>query len=254
MEVYKSDVFAKFKDHECMIANKFNKPLQIVRSDGGREYISHSMEEYKKSLGIKHEKSTPATQAQNGRIERENRTIIECATTMMIRKNVTKKLWGEAVNCAVFLLNRVLPPTSNKDKTPYELWVGRKPNVSKLRIFGSPAYKLILNQYTKKLDNRSEPVTFVGYEGDSNNYRVYSQAKNTVSVSKYVTFNENSISSANDQKVSEENDIWTTFPVSGQSVAPVNAPVNMMSMALLSMTNSTIQLFLMHLRTPMTLV
>ena len=139
---HKSDIFEKFEEHECMFANKFNRPLKIIRSDGGGEYISNDIARYLKYTGIIHKYSAPYTQAQNGRIDRENRTIIECARTMMIAKGVQKNLWGEAVSCAVYLLNRALPSTSNKKKTPYELWKGRKPNISKLRIFGSDTYKI----------------------------------------------------------------------------------------------------------------
>jgi hypothetical protein len=43
--------------------------------------------------------------------------------------------WGEAVNCAVYLLNRTVSKSTG-DRTPYELWTSSKPNVSHLKVFG----------------------------------------------------------------------------------------------------------------------
>jgi len=45
---------------------------------------------------------------------------IEMVRAMLIKANVLKDLWAEAINTNVFLCNRCLPKT-NDGKTPYEL-------------------------------------------------------------------------------------------------------------------------------------
>lgn len=75
-------------------------------------------------------------------------------------------------------------------KTPYELWVGKKPNLQHLRIFGSEAYMHVPKQLTTKLDVRARRVLLVGYEGQSSNYRVYDPLSKKVTVSRDVVFNE----------------------------------------------------------------
>ncbi|GFW15505.1 integrase catalytic domain-containing protein [Trichonephila clavipes] len=62
----------------------------------------------------------PYTPQQNGAAERENRTIVECARSIIYAANLPLKLWAEAVNTSVYVLNRT-GPTSVKDKSPYEL-------------------------------------------------------------------------------------------------------------------------------------
>lgn len=104
---HKSDVFDKFKEYERAIANKFGATLKVLRSDNGREYCNSNLQEYMKEKGIKFEPTAPYTPEQNGKAERSNRTINECARTMLLASGLPRRLWAEAANCAVYLLNRV---------------------------------------------------------------------------------------------------------------------------------------------------
>lgn len=184
----KSEVFEKFKAFEKYIANKFGRPLKILRSDNGREFCNKDMSKYLESRGIAHETTAPYTPQQNGKAERENRTIVESARTMLHAKNLPLILWAEAVNCAVYVLNRTV--LAANEVTPYEEWVGKPPNLKHLRIFGSTAYVNIPKQFTKKFDARAKKVIFVGYKDNSPNYRVYDPVTHKVSEARDVVFNE----------------------------------------------------------------
>lgn len=83
-------------------------------------------------------------------------------------------MWGEAIRVAAYLLNR--SPTED-GLTPYERWMGRKPNLSNLQIFGSEAHSRILGNL-KKLENRSEKYIFVGY--GLNGYRLWDETKRKI--------------------------------------------------------------------------
>lgn len=51
---------------------------------------------------------------------------------------ITKKFWSEAIVTACYLQN--LLPTALNERTPYELWYGKKPSYSKAStVFGSVA-------------------------------------------------------------------------------------------------------------------
>jgi hypothetical protein len=54
---------------------------------------------------------------------------------MMKVKKMPAEFWSEAVTTAMFILNR-MPTKAVKGKTPFEVWRGRKPNVSFIRMFG----------------------------------------------------------------------------------------------------------------------
>lgn len=52
---------------------------------------------------IQHQTSVAYTPEQNGRAEREIRTIVETARTMILENNFNKRLWAEALNTGVFV-------------------------------------------------------------------------------------------------------------------------------------------------------
>ena len=69
-------------------------------------------------------------------MEKKNRVIQEMARVMLNNKSMAKSFWGEAVNTACHILNRVYFRPDTK-KIPYELWRGKKPVVKYFRIFGN---------------------------------------------------------------------------------------------------------------------
>jgi transposase InsO family protein len=113
-----------------------NCQIMRIRSDHGREFKNFKFEEFCLSYGIKQEFSSPITPQQNGVVERQNRVTQEMARVMIHSKNLAQHFWGEAVNTARHIINRVyLRPKTNK--TPYEIWRGKKPTVKYFRTFGS---------------------------------------------------------------------------------------------------------------------
>ncbi|GJY47978.1 ribonuclease H-like domain-containing protein [Tanacetum coccineum] len=77
------------------------------------------------------------TPQQNGVAERKNRTLIKAARTMLAYSKLPTTFWAEAVNTACYVQNRVLVIKSH-NKTPYELFLGRKPALSFMSPFGCP--------------------------------------------------------------------------------------------------------------------
>lgn len=125
---YKSETFEKFKEFENLVFNKFGTRIKTVRADNGTEFCNKAMKDYFSRRGITLETSAPYTHEQNGRSEREMRTIVECARTMLLAKNMPTRLWAEAVNTAVYILNRCISSQSC-NITSFELWYNRKPNL-----------------------------------------------------------------------------------------------------------------------------
>ena len=64
----------------------------------------------------------------NGVVERRNRTLKDMVRSMICHSNLPELLQGEALKTAAYILNRV--STKAAAKTPYELWVGRKPSLN----------------------------------------------------------------------------------------------------------------------------
>ena len=62
---------------------------------------------------------------------------------------------------------------STRDKTPWELFYNKKPDVSDIRIFGAKAYALVPKELRRKLDSHPEFGRFVGYEAHKKACRIY---------------------------------------------------------------------------------
>jgi hypothetical protein len=91
---------------------------------------------------------------------------------------------------AVHLLNRA-PTKALSGKTPFEAYHGRKPAVHYLRTFGCVAHVKTVRPHQKKLDDRSAPMVFIGYEPGAKAYRVYDPVAQRVHVTRDIIFDEN---------------------------------------------------------------
>jgi hypothetical protein len=84
---------------------------------------------YCKDHGIVQQFTVPHTPQQNRIAERKNRTLVECAQSMMKGKNLSNDFWVEAISTVVYLKNRI--PTRCLDhKTPFEALYDSKPAVN----------------------------------------------------------------------------------------------------------------------------
>ncbi|KAL4386829.1 hypothetical protein GQ457_09G016700 [Hibiscus cannabinus] len=76
-----------------------------------------------------------------------------------------------------FTLNRV--PSKSVQKTPHEMWIGKHPNMSFMRVWGCQAY--VKHQMSTKLEPKSQKCTFVGYPKETKGYYFYNKNKEFVS-------------------------------------------------------------------------
>jgi transposase InsO family protein len=155
-----------------MVENFTGLKVKTLRTDNGGEYVSNDFSKYCVNKGILHQYSNPYTPEQNGVSERLNRKLMESAKSMIFHANMPINFWAEAVNTAVYLHNRS-PTTSLNMKTPYELWFGKKPDVSNLKVFGSVCFIHIPSNLRRKLDPRSRKAVFIGYPLDTKGYKLY---------------------------------------------------------------------------------
>ena len=86
--------------------------------------------------------------------------------------NLPSFLWAEAMNTAVYVINRT-GPTRIGNKTPYELWHGKESNIDHLKIFGTECFVHIPQEKRMKLDKKNVLGYLVGYHEDCKGYRVY---------------------------------------------------------------------------------
>ena len=119
------------------------------------DFLGHISQQYLGENGILSQYTPPGTPQHNGVSEKRNRTLLDMVRSMMGLASLPISFWRYALESACYLLNRV--PSKSVIKTPYEIWTGRKPVLSHLRIWRCPAY------VTDKLGPRSDKCSFIGY-------------------------------------------------------------------------------------------
>ena len=87
----------------------------------------------------------------------------------------------------VYILNRC-PIKSIWNKTPQEVWTGRKPSVSPLRVFRNIAHAHVLDQKRTKLDDKSANFIFINYNACTKDYKLYDPNNKKIHISRYVEF------------------------------------------------------------------
>ena len=84
----KLEAFQKFNWYLARVEKETWKKLKCLRSDNGGEFISNKFNEFYIEKGIKRQVSAPGTLEQNVIAKRINRSIMDCARTLMIENNV----------------------------------------------------------------------------------------------------------------------------------------------------------------------
>ncbi|GJZ48028.1 putative ribonuclease H-like domain-containing protein [Tanacetum coccineum] len=172
------------------IENQINHKVKIIRCDNETEFKNSEMNQFCKMKGIKREFSVARTPQQNGVAERKNKTLIEAARTMLADSLLPTTFWAEAINTACYVQNRVLI-TKPHNKTPYELLIGRSPNLDFMRPFGCPVTILNTLDHLGKFEGKADEGFLVGYSVNSKAFRVFNTRTKKVEENLHIKFLEN---------------------------------------------------------------
>jgi hypothetical protein len=98
-------------------------------------------------------------------------------------------LWEEAAMTVVYVQNR-LSHSALGLKTLEEMFIGKKPEVRHLKIFGCPVFIHIPKEKRHKLDSSEKKGIFVGYCEVSKAFRIYIPGHRHIEISRDLTFDE----------------------------------------------------------------
>ncbi|GKD07750.1 ribonuclease H-like domain-containing protein [Tanacetum coccineum] len=138
----------------------------------------------------KQHRASSRTPQQNGVAKRKNRTLIEAARTMLVDSKLPTTFWAKAVNIACHVQNRILV-TKAHNKTPYELFLGRKPALSFMRPFRCHVTILNTIDHLGMFDGKADEGFFVRYSINSKAFRVFNSRTRIVEENLHVQFSEN---------------------------------------------------------------
>ena len=89
--------------------------------------------------------------------ERRWQTVGNVARCLLKQANLPNSFWVRAVDVAFYLTNRCLSCSLPPNKTPFELFYGRKPDLSNLKVFGCSAFRFLeigVKNWTLKLSEK----------------------------------------------------------------------------------------------------
>ncbi|GKE24476.1 retrovirus-related pol polyprotein from transposon TNT 1-94, partial [Tanacetum coccineum] len=172
-----------------LVQRGLHAQVRTVRTDKGIEFLNKTLHAYLVQEGIEHQTSTARTVEQNGVVERQNRTLVEAARTMLSAAKVPLFFWAEAIATACFTQNRslIIP---RHEKTPYHIINGQKPSVKFFHIFGSLCYIVRIGENLDKMKEKGDACIFIWYSTQSRAYRVYNKRTRVIVESIHVNFNE----------------------------------------------------------------
>ena len=144
----------------------------MFRCDGGKEFACEEVCRVLINRGITLLLFAPYASEENRVAERENRTVVELTWSLLSVSRLTKLMWAQACESAVYVLNHT-GKTPVIVKSPMEMWNGHAmKNLYHTRAFGTECHVYILKQFQNIFDK----IVFgrmVGYLNDKGRYQVY---------------------------------------------------------------------------------
>ncbi|CAI7804166.1 unnamed protein product [Closterium sp. NIES-53] len=162
--------------------------VKRIRTDRGGEFLGAEMTAWLKKQGIQRELATAYSPQSNGVAERANRTIQETARALLIESGVGNSMWPHAVRHATVARNRVLTKVGNESWVPLERWLGRKPPVDMLRVFGCMAVAHVPKKYRSKLGASAIWCVHLGLAAESKGWLLWEPSKGVLFDSMDVKF------------------------------------------------------------------
>ncbi|KAJ9552907.1 hypothetical protein OSB04_016952 [Centaurea solstitialis] len=139
--------------------------IRVIISDNVTEFKNVVIEDYLASVGITHNFSARRTPLQNGVVERNNRTLVEAARTMLNASGLPLSFWAEAVSTACYTQNRSLI-VKCFEKTPHQLMYNKSVIRVKPFSFLNPTRNLKLSllhlSLQKSPNSRKQQVRVFG--------------------------------------------------------------------------------------------
>ena len=185
----KSDALSAFKQYKASAEKQTGKPLLCSRDDKGGEFISKEFNDFCANEGIRRQHTEPNEPHQNGVAERANRDIAAGATALLIQAKLPPSFWNFAVAAYIHTSNRT-PTSALGGITPYQVYKGKKPDVSYFRVFGCLAYVLIRKEKRKALQPHSKACIFIGYPEGVKAWQFWDPVEKKVIISSHAVFDE----------------------------------------------------------------
>ena len=157
------DVGGKLVDILKNWSNIHGRQLKEFRSDGGGQFLNSYVLDYLKSVGATSKPSPAYVQALNGIAEGNVGPLKNMARCLLLTAHLGPEMQSYALQHAVYISNFPIHPFTQK--SPYEQWHRRKPDLSRLKPFGCLVVVHEPKALRGKLGNKGALGLYLGVYG-----------------------------------------------------------------------------------------
>ena len=183
----KDQTLPTFKQFKLQVENQFDARIKCMQSDNGGEFRCFMT--FLHQSGILHRFSCPYNSAQNGRVEKKHRHVVETGLALLAHASLPMPFWQYAFQTTTFLINR-MPSQVLNHASPYFTLFHKEPDYRFLKVFGCLCYPFIHPYNNHKLQYRSVQCTFLGYSFNHKGYLCLDSATGRVYTTPHVVFDE----------------------------------------------------------------
>ena len=162
----------------------------VIRCDQGGELARSAS--FRTTMLEKHlyavEPTSADSPSQNAGAEKWNDTLAVTARALLYGAALPAKYWSAALTHAAYLHNRRVH--RGIKCTPFEKWYGRRPDLRRLRVFGSRVCVKRTGLRRAKLDQHAYNGIFIGYSATDANVRYIDVHSGIVKTSHHAVFDE----------------------------------------------------------------
>ena len=165
--------------------------IRTIRTDQGGELARSS--EFQQAIteaGYSIEITGSDNSAQNGVAERPHQTLANMVRAGIENAGLHVKYWSDALLHAVYIKNRLPHQHFQYKQTPYEKLTGLKPDLRKLRVFGSRLVARKPGRRSPKISKHSYTGIFLRYAKTMNNLVYLDTTTKKIKTTTYGAFDE----------------------------------------------------------------
>eukprot|EP00833_Pecoramyces_ruminatium_P004771 jgi/Orpsp1_1/1178803/evm.model.c7180000066800.1 len=151
------------------ITNRFDCNIKYFRTDNGLEFKNKKIENFCLNHGITKLYSPPYNPQNNGKVERFNQTLVQCAKTLLSWSRLDIKFWDYAINYANYLYN-LNPHKGIGNAIPNEVFFNKKVDLKYIKTFGCIAHYKDFSQNKGKFDENGKKGIYLGFNFKNNCY------------------------------------------------------------------------------------
>ena len=165
--------------------------VRIIRTDQGGELSKSTLfRQVLQDFNYSIEVTGADNSSQNGVAERPHRTLANMVRTGLENSALPYKYWSDALLHAVYIHNRLPHSHFHHKSTPYEQLTGIKPDLTKLRVFGSRIIARKPGHRTPKISKHSYSGIFLRYAKTMKNIVYLDTTTNKIKTTTYAKFDE----------------------------------------------------------------